>query len=82
MSGIEVRIERLVLHGLGGEGRERVAGALQGELQRLLAVAPPASLAQGGQVRALDAGQCGASVGARAEMIGIAVAQAVHRSLG
>jgi hypothetical protein len=81
-TGIEVRIEKLVLHGLGHEGRERIAASLQSELQRMLASAPPAALAHGGQIRALDAGQCGAAAGARAETIGTAVARAVYRSLG
>jgi len=80
---IELHIEELVLHGFSPGDRYRIGEAVEQELTRLLADrGVPQSLAEGGEIASVDGGAFEVAPGARAEVVGVEVAKAVHGGLG
>lgn len=76
---LELEIEELLLDGFPGMDKDRVARALQMELERLIAEEGiPASIQAGGDIARLDGGSFQAAKGASAEQIGAHVARAVY----
>jgi hypothetical protein len=79
---IDLHVERLVLHDIGGLDRNRVSEALGDELMRLLtAHGISQGLARGASVERVDGGAFRLSSGARPAAFGVQVARSVHRGL-
>ncbi|GET39211.1 hypothetical protein [Microseira wollei] len=82
MNNIELHIEELVLHGMGGSDRYLIGEALQQELTRLLSEKGlPPSLAQGGEIARINAGEFEMKSGAKPEAIGIQIAHKIYGGL-
>jgi hypothetical protein len=80
-SGLDLRIDELVLHGFAPGDRYAIAASLERELSRLYAEdGVPPSL--GGDRFRRDAGAFEVPHGATPDAVGIQVARAIHRSLG
>jgi len=79
---IELHIEALVLHGFAPADRDRIGRAVERELQRLFAEhgAPPRMVWADGAAH-LDGGTFEVAHGTKAEMIGVQIAQTLHRRL-
>lgn len=72
---LELNIEELRLHGFKGADREKIAAAVQAELERLFAEEGlPAGLKKGGEVW-LEGGSFSVPGGASAEQAGVQVAR-------
>lgn len=79
---IELYIDNLVLHGLAYDDRYLIGTAIERELNRLFAErgAPPL-LAREGDFSRLDGGVFDTTPGAKAELVGMQVAQKIYGSL-
>lgn len=76
---LDLEIEELVLHGFSGMDRDRIARALQMELERLITEeGVPASVQAGGNVALLDGGSFQVAPRSSAEEVGAQVARAVY----
>ena len=72
---LELNIEELRLHGFKGADREKIAAAVQAELERLFAEEGlPRELEKGGDIR-LEGGSFSVPGGASAEQAGVQVAR-------
>jgi|WetSurMetagenome_2_1015567.scaffolds.fasta_scaffold1597963_2 hypothetical protein len=82
-ASVELAIDELVLHGLPPAQRERIAAAVQAELQRLLDEGglPPA-LAQGGRLPELRLGDLRVAPGAQPAALGAQIAASIYTSMG
>jgi len=79
---IELRIEELVLDGFDPADRDRIAGSLKSELERLFAEGGlPPSLARRGEIGYLDSGAFEVGPALEAEAVGARMAQAIHGGL-
>ncbi|MBD2520627.1 hypothetical protein H6G93_37960 [Nostoc sp. FACHB-973] len=80
---IQLHIEELVLHGFAASDRYLIGAAVQQELTRLFAEngVPPA-INQNGEIGRLNGGAFNVPQGAKPEVIGIQVAQAIYGGLG
>lgn len=82
MNNIELQIEELILHGMGGSDRYLIGEAIQQELTRLLREKGlPPSLAQGGEIARINAGEFEMKSGAKPQAIGIQIAQKIYGGL-
>jgi len=78
-SHIELHIEELVLHGFAPGDRYRIAAAVERELQRLFTEQSVPSFGTDGlEAARLDAGAFEVRPGAKAEVIGVQMAQAIY----
>jgi hypothetical protein len=80
---INLHIDELVLRGFAAGDRYAIADAVQGELSRLLAAQTaggfiPPALTNGADQPRLDAGSVQLTADAKANSIGVQIAQAVH----
>ena len=76
---VELRIEELVLEGFEQHHPYRIARAVEREFMRLFAEhGIPSSFLQKGRIDHLENGAFEVAPGARAEAIGVQVAQAVY----
>ena len=83
---IKLHIDELVLHGFAPGDRYAIADAVQYELSRLLAWEFSAStlspsLVNGSEALRINAGNIQVTSGAKADSIGVQIAQAVHRGV-
>jgi hypothetical protein len=79
---VEVNIEELVLHGFAPSDRDRIGMAVEHELMRLFVERKlPSSMVQGGTIERLDGGQFHLTTDAKANTIGMHVAQTVYGGL-
>jgi hypothetical protein len=79
---IEVHIEEFALHGFASGERYRIAASMERELVRLLAEqGPPALLGGNLELTQVDAGAFDMQPNAKAETIGVQVAQAIYRGM-
>jgi hypothetical protein len=75
---LELNIEELRLHGFKRSDKEKIAAAVQAELERLFAEEGlPAGLKKGGDIR-LDGGSFSVPGGASAEQAGVQVARQMY----
>jgi len=75
---LELNIEELRLHGFRGSDREKIAAAVQAELERLFAKEGlPAALKNGGEIR-LEGGRFSVPGGVSAEQAGVQVARQMY----
>lgn len=83
-SGLELRIDELVLHGFRPGDRYAIAEAVQRELGRLFTEAgvPPGLAARERELFRLDAGSFEMAHAATPDAVGTQVAGALYRSLG
>jgi hypothetical protein len=82
-ASIELRIEQLVLEGVEGADRNRIADAVQSELARLLTEqGVPSNLHAPAKAGHIDAGTIHIDSGARAAGVGERIAQAIYGSIG
>jgi hypothetical protein len=80
---IELEIEELILHGFGAGDRAQIGIAVQQELTRLLSEGGlPSGFGQGGEVPRLDGGTFNVDPGAKAEVVGIQIAQSIYGGFG
>jgi hypothetical protein len=83
MNNIELHIEELVLHGFVASDRYLIGEALQQELTRLLTEKGlPSSLAQGGEIARINAGEFEVQLGAKPEIIGVQIAHLIYGKFG
>lgn len=76
---LEMEIEDLVLHGFPGMDKDRIARAVQMELERLITEGGvPASLQEGGDIARLEGGSFQVAPGLSAEEVGAQVARAIY----
>lgn len=81
-ANINLHIEELVLHGFAPGDRYRIGEAVQQELTRMFAEqGVPRSLAEGGEIGRLDAGAFEMASGAKPEVVGTQIAQAIYGGL-
>lgn len=79
---VEVNIDELVLHGFAPGDRDQIGVAVQRELTRLFAERELlSSMVQGKTIERLDSGQFHLTMDAKANTIGMYVAQAVYGGL-
>ena len=79
---IDLRIEELVRHGFDPADRYRIGVALERELARLFAEqGAPKSLMRGAELPTLSLGSFQVRQGAKPEVVGAQVAQAVYKGL-
>lgn len=79
---VDLNIGELVLRGLPTVDRHRIGPVVEAELARLFAEhGVPQSLSGGGEVARLDGGRFRVPAGARSEVVGARIAQAVYRGL-
>lgn len=80
---IELHIEELVLHGFATRDRDAIGAAVQHELTRLCAEqGMHPALSKHYEVEKLDGGSFAMKPGAKAQTIGVQVAQSVYGGLG
>ena len=82
MREIELRIDELIIDGVSQADGIRTADAFSRELMRLIEMSPSTLFAHEQAVERLDAGTCAAARPAQPSAIGVAAAQAIHRSFG
>ena len=76
---LEMEIEDLVLHGFPGMDKDRIARAVQMELERLITEGGvPASLQEGGDIARLEGGSFQVAPDLSAEEVGAQVARAIY----
>ena len=76
---LEMEIEELVLHGFPGMDKDRIARAVQMELERLITEGGvPASLQEGGDIARLEGGSFQVAPDLSAEEVGAQVARAIY----
>jgi len=81
-ANLELHIEQLVLRGFEPGDRYRIGEAVERELTRLFVEqGKPSSLAESYEVANLDGGAFEVATGAKPEVIGVQVGQAVYGGL-
>ena len=81
-TNINLHIDELVLRGLPGVQRDRIAAAVEVELQRLLDESGlPSSLEEGGRLPTVQVDNLRLPAGAKPAAIGTQVAGAIYSSL-
>jgi hypothetical protein len=80
---VELRIDKLVLHGFDPADRAAIGHAVETELGRLLSEdSLPASLTGLAEIERIDGGPIHVDAGAKPTSIGRRIAQAVYRVIG
>jgi hypothetical protein len=83
MREIELQIDELVIEGASHGDGIRAGDAFSRELVRLLERSPtPSMFAREQAIARLDAGVCTSAASTSSSVIGVAVAQAIHRGFG
>lgn len=76
---LELKIDDLVLHGLPAFDKDRIARAMQGELERLFAErGVPAFLQSGGSVASINGESIQVAPNSSPESVGVQVARALY----
>jgi len=82
VANVELQIDELILHGLPSGQRDRIAAAVEAELQRLVDEGGlPPSLAAGGRLPQMQVDDLQVAAGAKPGAVGAQIAASIYNNL-